>query len=61
MSAGCRKIEITVAVGTGEIGPKLGLGGSWAPFGKGLGRSGLSFERSWALWALFLALKTELL
>ena len=32
---------------------KVALGGSWAPFGKGLGRSGASFGRSWALFGSF--------
>ena len=30
---------------------KSSFGGSWAPFGKGLGRSGTSFGRSWATFA----------
>ena len=30
------------------------LGGSWAPFGEGLGRSGASSGRSWALLGRFL-------
>ena len=28
----------------------MDLGGSWAPFGRGLGRSGPSFGHFWALW-----------
>ena len=32
-----------------KIASKLDLGGSWAPFGRGLGRSGGSFAHSWAL------------
>ena len=32
-----------------KIASKLDLGGSWAPFGRGLGRSGGSFGHSWAL------------
>ena len=35
---------------------KVDLGGSWAPFGKGLGRSGASFGRSWALFGSFFGL-----
>ena len=31
----------------------MGLGGSWAPFGKGLGRSGVPFGHFWALWGHF--------
>ena len=34
----------------------MDLGGSWAPFGKGLGRSGASFGRSWALFGSFFGL-----
>ena len=33
--------------------PEMDLGRSWAPFGKGLGRSGASFGRSWALLGHF--------
>ena len=33
--------------------PEMDLGRSWAPFGKGLGRSGASFGRSWALLGPF--------
>ena len=29
----------------------MDLGGSWAPFGRGLGRSGVSFGHSWASFA----------
>ena len=32
-----------------KIASKLNLGGSWAPFGRGLGQSGASFGHSWAL------------
>ena len=32
----------------------MDLGGSWAPFGMGLGRSGPSFEHFWALFGNFL-------
>ena len=32
---------------------KRGLGRSWAPFGRGLGRSGGSFAHSWALLGRF--------
>ena len=32
-----------------QLQKKLALGGSWAPFGRGLGRSGASFGRSWVL------------
>ena len=32
---------------------KMDLGGSWAQFGRGLGRSGASFGRSWAIFANF--------
>ena len=31
----------------------MDLGGSWAQFGKGLGRSGASFGRSWATFVHF--------
>ena len=31
----------------------MDLGGSWAQFGRGLGRSGASFGRSWATFAHF--------
>ena len=33
---------------------KMDLGGSWAPFGKGLGRSGPSFGHFWMLFGNFL-------
>ena len=33
---------------------KMDLGGSWAPFGKGLGRSGPSFGHFWTLFGNFL-------
>ena len=36
-----------------KIASKLDLGGSWAPFGRGLGRSGGSFGHSWALLGRF--------
>ena len=36
-----------------KIASKLDLGGSWAPFGRGLGRSGPSFGHSWALLGRF--------
>ena len=40
-----------------KIAKKVDLGGSWAPFGRDLGRSEASFGRSWAVWeALFLML-----
>ena len=32
-----------------KISEKMDSGGSWAPFGRRLGRSGASFDRSWAL------------
>ena len=32
---------------------EMDLGRSWAPFGRGLGRSGASFGRSWALLGHF--------
>ena len=32
---------------------KIDFGVSWAPFGKGLGRSGPSFGHSWALCGRF--------
>ena len=32
---------------------KMGLGGSWAPFGRGLGRSGPSFGHFWTLVGRF--------
>ena len=33
---------------------KMDLGGSWAPFGRGLGRSGPSFGHFWMLFGNFL-------
>ena len=38
----------------------MGLGRSWAPFGTGLGRAGVSFGRCWVLSGRFLTFKTEL-
>ena len=37
----------------------MDLGGSWAPFGKGLGRSGAFFRSSWALPGHFLTVRNR--
>ena len=37
----------------------MDFGGSWAPFGKGLGPSGASLGRSWAFFGRFLGLRNE--
>ena len=40
---------------------EMDLGRSWAPFGTGLGRSGASFGRSWALLGHLEAFRIEFL
>ena len=39
---------------------KIDLGVSWAPFGKGLGRSGASFGHFWALFGRFFGVLNQL-
>ena len=38
---------------------KVDSGGSWAPFGRGLGRSGPSFGHFWALFGRFLGVLNQ--
>ncbi len=38
----------------------MDLGGSWASFGRGLGRSGPSFGHFWALWGRFFGVLNRL-
>ena len=42
-----------------KIVQKSDLRGSWAPFGKGLGRAGVSFGRCWALLASFFGVQNR--